>query len=609
MNSEITSDIQGFASLLFPDGVYLIIQYQYNGGSRRLNFYYGRGGVGNFANFHLTTLGTSNWHHLVFTYNSSTGEIRGYLDDSNIIDFTNNSPITNPYGFVNLFSLGSGWDSGSVDHFASCKIDEVGIWSRALSAAEVSLLYGNGNGMPYSTSLLLPEPPATNRYLWRGQSLTSGFSRPGQTNGNSVFYVFGDDVNGDGQLDAGDDFVVAEYMLLNTNATLTTLSRQHIASLSVAQSYGLASVNLVNSSNKVFFTGEPDGQVFAWTATGPTNPLNRQLFSAQYVGKSWQALAGVKTLEPGEGLVGLSVDPTNQNTCGVIFWPSQPQLPQLASLPNTAPAALVLPSINTLGSLAVVTVRLWDAEGNASTPFLQYQFTAATNWLDATLTALDGAPYSTNSRVAALPSGTNHTLAWNAMADLGAGVVTNVLLRVRARDFMLVGDWSLPTPFQIDTTSSSTVSTNVVIGPCQVLPNGSFQFAAIGGVLGQSYVVLASTNLVNWIPISGYIFTNPPITIIDPDATQFPWRFYRIGPLSSASSALRLAPSSAQPLGTNCFNLTLFSLSGLNYQIEASTDLVNWVTITNFATTNSPFYFTDPSATNYSRRFYRSEMQ
>jgi hypothetical protein len=68
---------------------------------------------------------------------------------------------------------------------------------------------------------------------------------------------------------------------------------------------------------------------------------------------------------------------------------------------ETAPAAAVLPSTNTLGSLALVTVRLWDAEGNASTPFLQYQLSGSTNWQSATLVNLDGGAYSGSTRVAA----------------------------------------------------------------------------------------------------------------------------------------------------------------------------------------------------------------
>ena len=114
-------------------------------------------------------------------------------------------------------------------------------------------------------------------------------------------------------------------------------------------------------------------------------------------------MAGVKTLEPGEGLGGLRVDPANHNRCDVIFWPPQSQLPQLVTVPQTKPIAVVLTNPNPLGNLAEVTLNFSDAEGNASTPYLQYQLASSTTWQDATLVMLDGAPYSTNNRVAAPP--------------------------------------------------------------------------------------------------------------------------------------------------------------------------------------------------------------
>lgn len=333
-------------------------------------------------------------------------------------------------------------------------IDDVGIFNRVLTAQEVAEMRSNQNVNFFT----LQEPIAVGHLTGAGNSLSAGFTRKSYTNAVSIFYSFADDKNANGLVDFEDDFVTAEYLVAGTNANLLTLSRQPIVSLTPAQSYGLASVKFLNVSNEVFFTGEPDGQVFAWTATGSTNPLQRQLFSAHYLGKAWHALAGVKTFDPGEGLVGLRVDPTNQSRCDVIFWSPQSQLPQLANLPNTAPAAAVLPSTNTLGSLALVTVRLWDAEGNASTPFLQYQLSGSTNWQSATLVTLDGGAYSSSARVATLPGGVNHTVVWNALTNLGVGVTTNILLRARAQDFSLVGDWSLPTPFQINMTQDSNTN-------------------------------------------------------------------------------------------------------------------------------------------------------
>jgi hypothetical protein len=135
---------------------------------------------------------------------------------------------------------------------------------------------------------------------------------------------------------------------------------------------------------------------------------------------AWQAMYGVQMPALGKGLAGLMVDPTNQNVGNVIFWLPQVVLPTpQPSLVETAPFAAVIPSANALGSNAVVSIRLWDNEGNASTPFLQYQIPGASTWQNATLTTLDGAAYNLATRVGALPTGNNHTLGWNALADVG----------------------------------------------------------------------------------------------------------------------------------------------------------------------------------------------
>jgi hypothetical protein len=56
--------------------------------------------------------------------------------------------------------------------------------------------------------------------------------------------------------------------------------------------------------------------------------------------------------------------------------------------------------------------------------------------------------------------------------------------------------------------------------------------------------------------------------------------------------------------GTFEFNVT--SAIGQSVSLEASTNLLDWFTITNPVPTNPPFQFIDPSATNYPSRFYRA---
>jgi hypothetical protein len=243
-------------------------------------------------------------------------------------------------------------------------------------------------------------------------------------------------------------------------------------------------------------------------------------------------MSALKTSEPGEGLVGLRVDTNAPNACSVIFWPPQAALPQLANITETAPSAAVIPSANPLGSNAVVTIRLWDNEGNASTPFLQYQFLGSTNWQNATLTTLDGS-YNLATRVAALPGGTNHIVTWNALFYVGANVVTNILLRASAQDFMLTGNWSQPTPFQLNTTVATVLNpTNPPVSFTGIFSvRGGLQFNWQSGSNAFLYLqrspVLAGTNAV-WVNI----WTGAPPTLMSGSYTDFfgtnPMEFYRM---------------------------------------------------------------------------------
>jgi hypothetical protein len=346
--------------------------------------------------------------------------------------------------------------------------------------------------------------------------------RPNQTNSTSIFYAFADDQNLSGQLDAGDDFTFAEYDVSGNTWTTNTLFQVPITAANAAQSFSLSAVNFTGTGKDTLFTGEPDGRVYSWTGNDATNSLQRQLFSDAYVGKAWQAMCGVQMPAFGKGLAGLMIDPTNQNVGNVIFWSPQAVLPTpQPSLVETAPFAAVIPSANPLGSNAVVSVRLWHNQGDASTPFLQFQFLGSTNWQNATLTMLDGLSYNTTMRVAALPTGSTHFVTWNALADVGANVVTNILLRASAQDFMLTGNWSVGTPFQLNTTVSTVSNpTNPPVNFTGITPvQGGIQFNWQGGSNAWLYLqrspALAGTN-VNWVNI----WTGAPPTPISGSYTD-----------------------------------------------------------------------------------------
>jgi uncharacterized repeat protein (TIGR01451 family) len=91
---------------------------------------------------------------------------------------------------------------------------------------------------------------------------------------------------------------------------------------------------------------------------------------------------------------------------------------------------------------------------------------------------------------------------------------------------------STPDPNPDDVSKSLTVTVANGAGPrltnTVAHANGTFQFT-VNGQSGQEYIVQASTNLLNWVPV----YTNPspfvsPFTFIDSNTAPYPDRFYRV---------------------------------------------------------------------------------
>ena len=57
---------------------------------------------------------------------------------------------------------------------------------------------------------------------------------------------------------------------------------------------------------------------------------------------------------------------------------------------------------------------------------------------------------------------------------------------------------------------------------------------------------------------------------------------------------------------TQPFAFNVIADPGENGRVEASTDLVTWTTLTNFASATGTNQFTDVAAPNFERRFYRA---
>lgn len=101
------------------------------------------GGSGPFAIYHAggyrdgTTVASANtWYHVVYMYTGTNAQlwINGSQELNSVLGDSGN---TAGLFFGNTFSVYNG------------RIDEVGLWSRALTSTEIAQLYNGGNGVTY----------------------------------------------------------------------------------------------------------------------------------------------------------------------------------------------------------------------------------------------------------------------------------------------------------------------------------------------------------------------------------------------------------------------------------------------------------------------------
>lgn len=95
-----------------------------------------------------TTLTTGTWYHLVLTFSgvNAAGSSKLYLNGAEVISANLYGTIDySPY--TDVFAVGSSRNGSS--NFTKGLIDEIGMWSRALSSTEVTSLYNSGSGLTY----------------------------------------------------------------------------------------------------------------------------------------------------------------------------------------------------------------------------------------------------------------------------------------------------------------------------------------------------------------------------------------------------------------------------------------------------------------------------
>lgn len=86
----------------------------------------------------LSTYSDGNWHYCVYTCGAGTGRL--YVDGTQVSTASQTQLAFNYYPFLGRNNNGN---------YLNGSLDEVGVWSRVLSASEVTELYNGGAGLQY----------------------------------------------------------------------------------------------------------------------------------------------------------------------------------------------------------------------------------------------------------------------------------------------------------------------------------------------------------------------------------------------------------------------------------------------------------------------------
>jgi len=132
-----------------------LLEYSENSGALRLRLQLSSDGTDTGSTAEILTvtafdLGTSTLHHVVCTWKASTKTMTAYMDGS-VVNTAIGTIVGSIFNSTSSFALGA-WQTETL-WFWDGQLDEVGIWSRELTSAEVTTLYNGGAGLAYPFSV------------------------------------------------------------------------------------------------------------------------------------------------------------------------------------------------------------------------------------------------------------------------------------------------------------------------------------------------------------------------------------------------------------------------------------------------------------------------
>lgn len=143
MNTEIGSGSQYmFEKTLGPTNPQVVgyyVRYEYNGGTRRLNFTRAKHGVADNACFISATLGTTNWTHIALTWDGST--VRGYIGGTEGCTVASSGSGATDSNLTNRFAILSSDNGYAPGSWLSGIVDDMAVFNRQLTATEILDIY------------------------------------------------------------------------------------------------------------------------------------------------------------------------------------------------------------------------------------------------------------------------------------------------------------------------------------------------------------------------------------------------------------------------------------------------------------------------------------
>jgi hypothetical protein len=281
---------------------------------------------------------------------------------------------------------------------------------------------------------------------------------------------------------------------------------------------------------------------------------------------------------------------------------------------NWAAGVVLVPGTNNVAAYSV------DTTGNLSTTNrLSFQY-VVTNQLGLRASGLG--TISPNYSNAWLNIGQNYSIT----ATPGSGfIVTNWTISTNwlgaqitnkaTVQFMMASNLTLQVNFADVTKPTLTVSSPTsgqhmtnALANLKGTASDNWKVAGVWYQLnGNAWALAATTNgFTNWTKTVTLAAGTNTFKIYALDLGGNYSTTNNLSVLSSNDFKLLLTFAAGQPLGTNGLNFVLQVSTNVSGHIQVSTNLLNWVSLTNFLGTNGTLNFRDPAATNYNSRYYRA---